>query len=235
VTQTPVLVTRPEPGASATARRLRAMGFAPYVAPLLAITPIPARLPPADRLGAIVIASQHAVAPLPPSHHALPLFAVGEATAEMARLHGFSQVSSADGDAVALAALVAREMVPGGLPLLLVAGRGQGHDLSRRLGEDGFAVDLVHVYAARAVETLPAAAHAMIGANRGGRVLLFSRETAFCFRRLIEETNLLAGFSTLDLAAISRPVAEAAGGLPWRSIRVAMTPTETAVLALLHD
>jgi hypothetical protein len=65
--------------------------------------------------------------------------------------------------------------------------------------------------------------------------LLFSRETALCLSRLTQETDLLAGFSTLQLAAISRPVAEAVRGLPWRSIHVAMTPTETAVLALLHD
>jgi hypothetical protein len=65
--------------------------------------------------------------------------------------------------------------------------------------------------------------------------LLFSRETALCLSRLIQGTELLAGFATLDLAAISRPVAEAVGDLPWRSMRVAMKPTETAVLALLHD
>jgi hypothetical protein len=65
--------------------------------------------------------------------------------------------------------------------------------------------------------------------------LLFSRETALCLRRLIQGTDLMAGFATLDLAAISRSVAEAVGDLPWRNIRVAMAPTEQAVLALLHD
>jgi hypothetical protein len=53
--------------------------------------------------------------------------------------------------------------------------------------------------------------------------------------RLIQGTELMAGFATLDLAAMSRPVAEAVRDLPWRNIRVAMTPTEQAVLALLHD
>jgi uroporphyrinogen-III synthase len=232
---TPVLVTRPEPGASATAARLRAMGFAPRLAPLLRIEPLSASLPPPEGLRAIVLASQHAVPPLGRSHGALPLFAVGDATAEVARLHGFTRVSSAEGDAAALAALVRQRIAPGGLPLLLAAGLGQGHHLAGLLAESGFDVERREVYAAHPALSLPEAARAMISGHRNGRVLLFSRETALCLMRLIRETDLLAGFATLDLAAISRPVAEAVKALPWRSIRVAMTPTENAVLALLHD
>ena len=235
MTATPVLVTRPEPGASATAARLQAIGFEPRVAPLLTITPLPAPLPPETGLRAIVVASQHAVPPLPPSYFGLPLFAVGDATGEVARRHGFVDVFSADGDAAALAALVQRCVKPGGLPLLLAAGLGQGHHLAGLFTVAGFTVDRREVYAATPVAALPEAARVMIGGYRHGRVLLFSRETALCLSRLAVETNLSAGFATLDLAAISRPVAEAVGDLPWRSIRVAMTPTETAVLALLHD
>jgi uroporphyrinogen-III synthase len=232
---TPVLVTRSEPGASATARRLQAMGFAPVVAPLLTIAPVAAELPPPDEVRAILVASQHAVPPLPARYFSLPLFAVGDATAETARARGFATVLSADGDATALAALVARSLVPGGLPLLLAAGLGQGQYLAGRLAEGGFAVERREVYAARPAETLPEAARRLIAAQAPGRVLLFSRETALCLSRLIRGTSLMASFATLDLAAMSGSVAEAVGDLPWRSIRVAMTPTEKAVLALLHD
>jgi uroporphyrinogen-III synthase len=231
----PVLVTRPEPGASATAARLRALGFAPVLAPLLSIEPLAARLPAVEAVRAIVVASQHALPPLPPSHAALPVFAVGDATAETARRYGFERVRSADGDARALAALVARALPQAGRPLLLAAGLGQGECLARLLSHAGFAIERREVYAARPASVLPAPAHAMIGAGRPGRVLLFSRETALCFSRLIQGTDLMAGLCSLDLAAMSRTVADAARDLPWRTIRVAMTPTEKAVLALLHD
>jgi uroporphyrinogen-III synthase len=211
------------------------MGFAPQLASLLKVESSRFELPPADRLCAILVASQHALPPLPASHFGVPLFAVGDATAEVARQHGFLHVTSAGGDAEALAALVARSLAPGGPPVLLAAGRGQGHHLAERLAASGFAVERRVVYAARAVDVLPEVARAMIATNRAGWVLLFSRETALCLSRLTQETDLLAGFSTLQLAAISRPVAEAVRGLPWRSIHVAMTPTETAVLALLND
>ena len=235
MTPTPVLVTRPEPGASATARQLRRLGFTPEVAPLLTIASLGAALPPPEALQGIVVASQHAVPLLPQSHRGVPLFAVGQATAANARQNGFAEVRSADGDAGALAALVARSIVPGNRPLLLAAGLGQGHHLRRLLIESGFTVERREVYAAHPVDALPQTARSMICGCRRGRVLLFSRETALCLSRLIQETELLAGLSTLDLAAISRPVAEAVGDLPWRSIRVAMKPTENAVLALLHD
>jgi uroporphyrinogen-III synthase len=231
----PVLVTRPEPGASATARRLQAMGFAPVLAPLLTIAPLAAGLPSAAGVRAILVASQHAVPRLPDSHRSLPLFAVGDATAETARRHGFAAVHSAEGDAEALARLVTRSLVPQGLPLLLAAGLGQGHHLARLLTENGFAVERHEVYAARPASGLPEPARRLIGARARGQVLLFSRETALCLGRLIQGTELMTGFATLDLAAMSRPVAEAVGDLPWRSIRVAMTPTEQAVLALLHE
>jgi uroporphyrinogen-III synthase len=235
VAPVPVLVTRPEPGASATAQRLQAMGFAPFLAPLLTIQPLAAGLPSAHEVRAILVASQHAVPPLPASHRLLPLFAVGDATAETARRHGFGTVLSAEGDAVALARLVARSLAPQGLPLLLASGLRQGHYLARLLAESGFAVERREVYAAHPAAGLPEAARQLIGARAPGRVLLFSRETALCLGRLIHGTDLMAGFTTLDLAAMSRPVAEAVGDLPWRSIRVAMTPTEQAVLALLHE
>jgi uroporphyrinogen-III synthase len=76
-----VLITRPEPGASETAVRVSALGLRPVIAPVLEIHTLPSRLPPAARLQAIVTASGNAIPALPPSHHGLPLLAVGAMTA----------------------------------------------------------------------------------------------------------------------------------------------------------
>src|ERR1700748_3321155 len=74
---TPVLVTRTQPGASITAERLSALGFAPVVAPLLNIRPIAAPdLPPATDIQAVLVTSGHAVPLLAASLSDLPLFAV---------------------------------------------------------------------------------------------------------------------------------------------------------------
>lgn len=106
-----VWVTRTEPGASATAARLRALGHDPLVAPLLAIHPLPfAETPP--RPGALAFTSRNAVAaiverPELAEWRTLPVFAVGAATARAAREAGFDDVRSADGDVRALAKLIA--------------------------------------------------------------------------------------------------------------------------------
>nr|WP_284947879.1 uroporphyrinogen-III synthase [Acidisoma sp. PAMC 29798] len=228
-------MTRPEPGAAATAAQLVAMGYHPVVAPLLTIHAVAAELPAPDTVQAILVTSRQAIPRLPHAYAHCPLLAVGDATAGSARAHGFTQVSSADGDAKALAVLAARSLAPNGAPLLLASGVGQGHHLERLLTRRGFTVLRREVYAAQPVEALPAPARDMLASSHAGWVLLFSRETAFCFHRLVRHGDLLAGLRPLRLAAISHPVADSVRDLPWRSIHVAMTPTENAVLALIDE
>ena len=57
-----VLITRPEAGAADTAARVTGLGLRPVIAPLLAIQALPAALPQADRLQAVLIASGNALA-----------------------------------------------------------------------------------------------------------------------------------------------------------------------------
>jgi uroporphyrinogen-III synthase len=231
---TPVLVTRTQPGASITAERLSALGFAPVVAPFLDIRPVAApNLPPATEVQAVLVTSGHALPPLAACHTALSLLAVGDATAERARRQGFSRVWSADGNAIDLADLARRDLDPAGAPLLLAVGTGQGQRLAEALAAQGFTVLLRSVYAAEPVARLPEAASAFLAEESDGWVLFFSAETANCFRRLVIPSA--TRFSRLHLAAISNGVALAVGDLPWGDIRVAMKPTETAVLALLHE
>jgi uroporphyrinogen-III synthase len=59
-------------------------------------------------------------------------------------------------------------------------------------------------------------------------VLFYSAETARAFIRLKPP-----GTGRLEALALSPTVAAACQGLPWRRIRVALTPNEAALLALL--
>jgi uroporphyrinogen-III synthase len=231
---TPVLVTRTQPGASITAGRLSALGFAPVVAPLLAVRLIPRpNLPLAAEIQAVLVTSGHALPSLAEVYTELPLFAVGDATSDQARRQGFSQVQSADGNAADLAKLARLHLDPAGGPLLLAVGAGRGQRLAEELTAQGFTVLLRAVYAAEPVSRLPEAAGAFLAEESDGWILLFSAETATCFRRLVIPSA--TRFSRLRLAAISNGVALKVRDLPWGDIRVAMKPTETAVLALLHE
>jgi uroporphyrinogen-III synthase len=228
-----VLITRPEPGASETAVRVSAMGLRPITSPVLEIRILPIQLPPAARLQAIVTASGNAIPALPPGYHRLPLLAVGAMTASRARAAGFSHVTSANGDARALAALADRTCDLQGMPLLLATGRGQGEALATDLRVRGFRVIRRAVYAAIPVPALPEAARqALVGCDVTA-ALFFSAETARHFVLLVRRARLHEAVRTVEALAIGQPAAMALKVLPWRRIRVAARPTQDAMLALL--
>src|ERR1700761_3355006 len=108
----PGLITRPEPGASATVGRVQALASRPVRAPLLAVSALQPVFPPAASVQAVVIASRQALAGVPPVFFGVPLFAVGDASAAAARAHGFRRVESAAGDARSLARLVGERLDP---------------------------------------------------------------------------------------------------------------------------
>ena len=120
------MITRPEPGASETAARVAALGYRPVVAPLLEISILHATLPPSAHLQAILATSGSAIPALPVSHRHLPLFAVGEATAERALL------ARLDGSCRTPIGGYARLLPNGELHLTGLVARGDGSFLLKR-------------------------------------------------------------------------------------------------------
>jgi len=227
-----VLVTRPEPAASETAVRLKALGFDPVISPCIAVRIMPAKLPPPEAVQAVLVTSANALPALPPSYEDLPLLAVGDATAAHARAAGFHQVQSAAADAAALAQLAARRCDPAGLPLLLAAGEGHGEALQAALRAAGFAVLHRTVYATGPAASFPPAAAAALGAGLVAAALFLSAGTARAFAGLLPQP-LRPSLATVDALAIASSTAAPLRALPWRQVRIAVHPTLEAVLALL--
>src|ERR1700732_604270 len=102
-----VLVTRPEPDDEATAASLRARGFELLRTPLRRLEPVAFQDDTDAAYGAVIVTSANALRGIEPHLEnsrllALPLFAVGERTADAARRAGFENVISANGDAAGL-------------------------------------------------------------------------------------------------------------------------------------
>lgn len=112
-----VWITRAQPGADATAARLRALGREAFVAPLLAVRILPEVEISLAGVGALAFTSGNGVRAFAKAclERSLPVFAVGAATAETAREAGFGEVRSADGDVSDLAEAIAahRESIGG--------------------------------------------------------------------------------------------------------------------------
>nr|WP_255643166.1 uroporphyrinogen-III synthase [Acidocella sp. KAb 2-4] len=219
-----MLVTRPEPGASATAARLAAMGHEPVVLPCLTIRTTAPRLP--EKPAALVITSGQAVPALPAALHHVPAFCVGDATAAKLREAGFTRVESARGNADDLFRLIAARHVPG-LHLLAV-GERHGLALAARLREAGIKVLRRKVYTVTPTRRLPETVAAALAGGDIVGALFYSAETARAFARLNPP-----GTAAITAYALSKTVAEALQDLPWAQIRAAVAPTEADLMALL--
>jgi uroporphyrinogen-III synthase len=229
-----VLITRPEPGASETARRVAAMGFTPVVAPLLEIRSTLAHLPSSGQIRAILLPSGNAVERLPSIYRTVPVLTVGDATARRVAQAGFTNVASAGGDAIALATLVRARVNPRDGTLLLACGRGQGQDLAADLRASGYRVARRVVYAAEPITLLPDTARVALTDERVGTVLFFSAETARHFTRLVRAAGMIGQLSTREAITIGAQAGMALEATRWARIRVAAEPTQDAMLALLR-
>jgi uroporphyrinogen-III synthase len=228
-----VLITRPQPAAEETARRVEALGLRPIVAPLLTIRRVPADLP--GDAAAVLVTSSNAIESLPAWARSRPILAVGDATAARARAAGFPHVLSAGGNASDLAALVDRAL-PSELPgeLLLLTGKGQGTALVGLLRDQQRQVVVREVYETAAVPELPGPAATALREGGLDVALFFSTDTAGAFVHLVNGAHLQAELPDTDAIAISRAAGMALEALPWRRVRVAARPTQDAMLALLR-
>ena len=219
-----LLVTRPEPGARATATRLAALGHDVLLLPCLSIKTITPRLP--EHPAALVVTSGQAVPALPARLHNVPIFCVGDATAAKLREAGFTRVESAHGDADDLFRLIVARRLPG-LHVLAV-GERHGLALLARLRAADITAIRRKVYAVTKLRALPDEVKTALEAGAVDAAMFYSAETARAFAALHPH-----GTARMDAYTLSVNVATGLAGLPWARIHVALAPTEADLMALL--
>lgn len=232
-----VLVTRPEPQAARTARRLAETGFEAVTLPLTEIVGLPVEAAAfSGPVDAVAVTSANAL------RHLLPAvvttltdrrcFAVGERTAKLARDLGFRDVIAGSGDAGALAAEIVRHM-GAGAAVAYPCGRVRLSDFEARLAGAGFAVHPVEAYDTVAVDHSSVELAAVVGPEPIDAVLLYSANAADLFERLAwpPETRLL--LARAHYFCMSPRVAAALRSVEAAQVHVAAEPTEPALLRLL--
>lgn len=228
-----VLVTRPRPAALRTAKALKAAGHLALIAPVIEIVATGARLPE-GRFDAVIASSENAfVHPrdLRPILH-LPLYAVGETTAEAGRTIGFREVKVAEGDAVSLARLIGRSL-PQRSRLLALVGRDRTESFDSTLTQANYVIAACMRYCADALETLPEqAAEALSGGTLDACLHYSGRSAAIAFE-LADRAGLGDPMRALIHVAISPGVARVIERHGGRDIRTATSPAEAPMLACL--
>jgi uroporphyrinogen-III synthase len=230
-----VLVTRPEEDARETAARLKARGHESIVAPLISIRFIDGPVIDLANVRALIATSSNGVRALArrTPWRGVILFAVGHQTAATAQSEGFKEVLSADGDAVALADLVARSAVARTGPLVHATGREASGVLVAELARKGFDVRREVLYETPAVQSLPSAAATALREGVLDAAIFFSQRTARIFCDCVTETGLAPQCAGLIAGCISRATADGLSPLKFREIRIAQAPNQEALLACL--
>jgi uroporphyrinogen-III synthase len=223
-----IVVTRPRTDGERTAAALRARGHEALVAPLIRIEPVAADLSGDWR--AVAITSANALAGASAAAlRRLPVFAVGDRSAEAARQAGFADVVSADGDVLDLVRLIASRRPAN---LLYLAGEDRAADLIGELAARGIVAEMRVVY--RAV-TAPFS-HELIAALKARNidgVLHFSKRSAHAYvtgAREASETDAALG---LRHYCLSVQVAEPLAAAGAKSVRIAARPEESTLIELL--
>ncbi len=233
-----VLVTRPREDAAPLATALAAEGHETLIQPLLRIEP--ADPPPAlDFAGvqALLFTSANGVRALAAltGRRDLPVFAVGDASAEEAHRAGFAAVESAAGDVEDLARLVTARLRPADGVLFHGAGASLAGDLKGALEAAGFTLHRVVLYKAVAAGDFAPEVREALAAGRLDAVLLFSPRSAETFVTLVTGLGLAAALETCSAVCLSAAVAERVGALPWRRVAVARRPDRPSLVACLKS
>ena len=225
-----VVVTRPQADSERTAAALEALGHEVLVAPLMRVEPVAADL--AGTWSAIVITSANALLPATADGaKTLPVFAVGDRSAEAARRAGFAEVSSANGDIKDLVRLIAARAVGAKAPLLYLAGEDRSGDLVAQLAAHGIAVEMKVVYRIVA-EVFPPVLAAALESGDVDAVLHFSRRSAELFVEGARSSGVAGPAEDVRHLCLSSQVAEPLAGAS--RIAVAARPEEAALIALLR-
>ena len=213
----PLIVTRPEPGNAATVERATAMGFDVHATPLFAARPVEWRAPAAGDFDALLLTSAFAprlagagIAGL----SALPVYAVGAATARAAGAAGLTVAMTGTADAQRLLAAMTSANIR---RILWLCGRERSEFDAR-----GAAIVPLPCYAVDPVPP-PAGWAELIAAP--AVLLAHSPRAATRLASLVG-----AARAHLSLAAIS-PAVAAAAGEGWREVAVAERPDDVAILA----
>jgi uroporphyrinogen-III synthase len=239
-----ILVTRPLPDGATTANALRARGFEVLLAPMLRFEPVTFHDDSDASYGGVIVTSANALRAIESRLQTspllkLPLFAVGEHTAEAARAAGFAQIISANSDAAGLresiVASVKAKTMKKTSPLLYLAGADLARDLPGELGERGFTVVTQTTYRMVAVAHLPEETREAFAAHEVEAVLHYSRRSARAFIEAVRAAGVEISALSLPQCCLSSGIATVVRDAGAARVAVAASPDEGALFVALES
>jgi uroporphyrinogen-III synthase len=235
-----LLVTRPEPDALKLRAALEELGHEATVEPLLQVSFENCDAVDFEGVQAVIATSRNALRALR-SHpargvaRALPLFAVGKATAEAARALGFGTVVTGAGTVHELVTHIVSVADPANGLLLHLAGDRLAGDLKGELEQQGFRVLQPVVYRTAAISSFSADTLEQLASGEIDGVILLSPRTATIYAALMAKHGLTSIARELVHFCLSEAVAKRLAPLGPLACEVAEAPKLEEILALIEE
>ena len=225
-----VALFRERKDASASAARLRRLGFSVASMPVIEIRTRPVT-PRRRRYDAVVATSDKAFHSDGPLAASPPLYVVGARTGHAAEAHGWRLASEPAPDAEHLIETLTGALRPGA-SVLYLAGRDRKGAIEAALG-GAFALEIVEAYAAEAREAWnPREAAALASCVAA---LHYSRRSASLAAALAKAAGAEASFLKLKHFCLSRDVAAPLEAIGATRLTIAETPDEAALFRRLGE
>lgn len=229
-----VINTRPYPDAGPFTKAIERRGAMAIPSPVMEIRfrDEEVRAGPDEALAFTSANGVRAFARLNPLR-AMPVFAVGAATADAARQAGFVDVATAGGDVESLTMLIADAKRQ--FSILHFAGAERAGDLVAALRARGVEARRQVIYDAVPIADMALQAQAaLLGEPSNCAVGLFSPRSAQLFLAQAAMAGAMTALSEVRLLALSPAVAAAAEKVRWGAVLIAHQPTLPALAGLIR-
>ena len=231
-----LLLTRPQHDARNLEIILKNFGIQSVVEPLLDIIIFDGPDIDCHDITALVMTSANGVRAFVArsQERNIPVFAVGESTALIAKNSGFLDVNSANGDVESLTELIIRSLTPSNGVILHPAASNVAGDLKGQLAQAGILYRREIIYKAVPAVHLNSNLVEQIIAKEIDGVVLFSPRTADIFKALSKKAGVIKHLCSMRVYCLSPAVAKKIVDLPWLEVCIAKHPSQAALLDLLE-
>jgi uroporphyrinogen-III synthase len=154
----------------------------------------------------------------------LPLYTVGDKTAELATQHGFSNILNASGTSADLIKLILKTAHPQKGVLWHLSGRETKGNVVESLAAEGFEAKRHIVYEIEDAPELSASLCMNLKEQSFSHVILCSPRTTQVFMTLLKNQNLEEVTRQITALCLSQEIAEKASNLSWKNIWISPQP-----------
>jgi uroporphyrinogen-III synthase len=230
IARSQVALFRAREDASASAARLRRLGFSVACLPVIEIKTIPVH-PQRTHYDAVIATSDKAFLSDAPLDKASPLYVVGARTGRAAEARGWRLASPPAQDAEQLIKTLAGALKPRA-SVLYLAGRDRKEAIEAALWH-AYALEIAEAYAAEARESWrPREARALASCVVA---LHYSRRSAGLAAALAKAAGVETPFLELKHVCLSRDVAEPLQAIGATRVEIAETPDEAGLFRTLRE